>query len=335
VRRYILDEATEVRIGRWPMTVEVVGGPDVSLTAEVAGSADGLAPRRGARPDRITLPDVAATTRLRVTPHAGGDFPEGTVVTLELRTQPRDGGAEETVTVRAVDVSGRPARDLAVLLPVDERTLVVRRVVDLDVPLGPLAAQARTVARSLLDVDGRDEPLDVVVAVDMSASMAPATADGLVEAAIEAVVGVAQVLAPRRTPSVFLVGAQTTGVSATAPREVSAAASAAIRVAGRGAGFRATPRLPAGRRTIVYVVTDEVPADVDELTAAGGTDWLRRLVLVDPAGRPQRPPGVPVAVVPAPPDGVSVRDHLQSSAPAMAELVAPMVAGFERAGGRR
>jgi hypothetical protein len=335
VRRFILDEAMEVRIGRWPITVEVAGGPEVTLTAEVADSADGLTARPGTRPGLITLPDVAVPTRLRVMPLQSGTFADGTVLTLVLRTQSRHGETDETVTVRAVDVSGRPGRDLAVLEPVDEHTLVVRRLVGFDVPLWPLAAHARTVARGLLDIDGRDQPLDVVVAVDMSASMAPATADGAVEAAVEVVVGVAQVLAPRQVPSVFLLGAQTERVSAATSREVGAAARAAIGATGRGAGFRATTLLPADPRTIVYVVTDGVPADVDGLVAAGGADRLRRLVLVDPAGRPEQPPGLPTAVVPVPPGGVSVRDHLQSSASAMAELVGPMVAGFERAGGRR
>jgi hypothetical protein len=339
VRKIILDEPGEASVARRPIRVEVSTAADGSAVELRAHVGDARVGRSAAARPLVELADVAERTVLRVLPAGGGVFPDGTLVTLVVSTSPTPRGTQDTVTVRGMDVSRREFRDLALVEPLDEQRLRVRRLVGADVPLGPVATQARAAARGVLGYDGRDDPLDVVVAVDMSASMVAATADGSVALAVDTVVGVAQVLGPGRTPAVYLLGRDPDPVDPVAPGEIAAATGAALSQAGRGSGFRSVACGPvAGPGALVYVITDDIPADVDLLAAAGGPARLRRIVLVDAASASPGPAGgvpVPVAVLPAPRPGTTAQEHLAHSAHAMAALVAPMVAGFERAGAVR
>lgn len=340
--RIILDEPGDARIARRPIRIDAsvsvggaAGGAAVELHAERDGARVGWNPSARA----VELPEVGEAVVLRVTPAGGDAFPDNAAVTVVVRTSRTDDGAEDTVTVSNVDVAGRSFRDVATVAQEDERTLRVRRLVGADTPLGPVAAQARAIARGLLGFEGRGEqhggPVDVLVLVDTSASMVAATLDGRLEAAVDTVVGVAQVLVPGRTPVVRLTGGEAPTVEAAPPAELAGATVRAAAGCARGSGFRS---VVAGRqapaRTLVYVVTDDVPADVALLAEAGGAERLHRILLVEAAAAVDTV-DVPVAVLPPPPRDVPVTDHLARSAQAMAAVVRPMVAGFERSGALR
>ncbi|MBL8926650.1 MAG: hypothetical protein JNM77_10465 [Pseudonocardia sp.] len=333
---YILDDDDRVTIARRPLKLTVTartaagrtlreGG--VLLTAEVGGAP---APHAlVARPSQMVLRAVEGTTVVRVLPGEGlPAFPEGTILDLTLRTDGTRDVDGDVVIVRDVEVSGLVVRDLLQIEQHDPNRLTVSalRVVS-DEPLGPLSAAARAAARHRLGVERASEPRDLLVAVDMSASMAPRLADGTVAAVVDVVVGLSQVIGAGRGLTVSLLAEPTRRVLADVPAELAAATTREAKAAGLSCGFRSVPPGDGvNRETVVYVVTDAVPADVAALRAARGRGENLSLVLVG-CGRPSRAAAdVPTARLTPPPPGVSADEHLRSSPELLGDLVAAMLA---------
>ena len=335
---YILDDDDRATVGRRPVTVTVTGrdgaGRPMPEGSVLLAARAGDVPAQGAlrpRPSMMVLPRIEERTVVRVLPGQGRDvFDEGTILNLTLRTDRTRDADEDVVVIRDVEVSGLGFRDLLSVEVADHARLTVTALNAVaDKPLGRLSAAARAAARHRLGVERTDEPTDLLVAVDMSASMAPAFADGTVAAVVDIVVGLAQVTGFGRDLQVWLLGEQAVRVPAPdEPTELATATMSAIAATGLGCGFRSAPAgIPDGREQVVFVVTDAVPPDAGELRAARLRGQDRRLVVVD-RGLPSRAAAdLPTTVLEPPPAGVDAAKHLLDTPELLTATVAAMLAG--------
>jgi len=332
---YILKDDDRVTIARRPVKVTVTGRTatgsplregSVLLTAQVG---DTRAPNVvNPRPSHMVLRAVEGVTVVRVLPGQGlAAFPQGTILSLTLQTDGSRDVDGDLVVVRDVEVSGLPVRDLLEIAEHDATRLsVTARKVVRDEPLGPLSEAARAAARNQLRVERTAESRDLLVAVDMSASMAPRLKDGSVTAVVEVVVGLSQVIGADRRVSVSLLSEPTRSVTTDSPAALAAATAREMDTYGLGCGFRSVPPgVGVGQETVVYVVTDAVPADVAVLRAARARGENLSLVVIG-GGRPSRAAhDVPIAHLPPPPPGVPADARLRDSPDLLGDLVASML----------
>ncbi|MCV7083928.1 hypothetical protein H7H37_25190, partial [Mycolicibacterium insubricum] len=152
------------------------------------------------------------------------------------------------VTFEPVDVSGAGAMELAGLSPAGSVIEVEARAVA-DTPLGPLANMARTAARRGSGTRQRSRGGSLRIAVDASASMLPAFADGSVAAAVDVIIGVADVAGINQVDAV-LVGSAPVGITAPLAELAQAVGRAQVRFSA-GARWSA---IPDGPRTVA--ITD-------------------------------------------------------------------------------
>jgi hypothetical protein len=136
------------------------------------------------------LPIVTGPLTVSVEPVGNGSFGPNTVIHLSIG--PDAPGVVDPVQVvfDPIDVTGDSGVELATLTPAGARIEVAVSAVA-DRPLSRLGTAARVAARSV--IGRRSEPSvgAVVIAVDTSASMRSAFADGSVQAAVDIVVGIA------------------------------------------------------------------------------------------------------------------------------------------------
>jgi hypothetical protein len=338
---YILDDDDRALIGRRLVTAAVTGRDTAG--ALLPEGAVLLAARLGDAPAPAavaTRPGVLVLRRvddddevvLQVRPGAGIHFPEGTVLHLDLRTTRTADADEEVVVLRDVDVSGLGARDLVAVAAHDaDRLRVTARGTVPNPRLGPLAGLARAAARHRLGVERTAEAVDLTVAVDLSASMAPVIGDGSVAAVVDVVVGLAQVVGFGRSLGVRLLGERPVDVEPVAPTALAAVTTTAISRAGLGCGFRSVPDgVLDSPGSVTYVVTDGVPADVAALRAAHRRGERRHLVIVTPARLPPAAADLGATVVAPPPPGTDAAAHLVRAPRELADLVASLLAAVPR-----
>jgi len=291
-------------------------------------------------PELTVLPAPARSMLVQVLPDPdAGVFPDATTVTLRLWTEVSPGSREEAdeVVVNAVDVSGLVSRELVLLTP-DGPWLTVSAVnVVADDPVDGFAARVRSGARAVL---GRDElaapdRVDLLVGVDVSASMRPAVSDGSVAALVDAVVGLSYVVGQPGRVRAGLLGRRPSWLPELPGRELSAAVVAEIARAGLECGFRTSAVPPAvtvgtDRPAMMFLVTDAVPPDAGVLAEAAARDGTTRHVLVSgwPGASGVSPTGVRCTVLEPPPPAAFASQHLlqPSSATAVESFVSSLVA---------
>jgi hypothetical protein len=326
----ILDGDRRTTIDRRPVTIAVTGLPRGVFRVDVL-DGDLLAPGViRPQPGVVVLTRVERKLTLRLVPEYAAEFPAGAVLTVRITTEATYESAGDDVLVQAVDVSGRPRRDVLFIDVVDgQRLSVTANKVIRDEQLGELANAARAAARAHL----RDEvpsPRNVLVAVDMSASMAAPLAWRSVDAVIDIVAGIAQVIGYDRELATCLLTDHAHPVPASRPRDLAAATRLAIEGVGQGCGFRSAPSdLPVHPASVTYVVTDAVPGDVAALRAAHAPDDLRHLVLVADGGEPEPPEatGLPITRVSPPRGRVDVGRQLLDYQPELLSVVASLLTG--------
>ncbi|HTM86114.1 MAG TPA: hypothetical protein VL179_14665 [Mycobacterium sp.] len=248
----------------------------------------------------VIVPAVADRLTVGVQPVGAAAFGDDTVVYLMIG--PDSPGQVDPVRVEfdPVNVSGSGATKLATLTHRGSKIEVAVRAVA-DVPLSPLAGLARAAARRISG--GRQPPREgsLSVGVDTSASMRWAFDDGSVAAAVDLVVGVADVVGIRDI-SVTLVGARGETVNAPVAELAQALTSRQPRWS---AGARWST-LPRAQHTLV--VTDSLnPHTLVGLPAL----WIssdERLRSVGPLLAP-------------PPEGVTADRHLADH-PALVDEIA-------------
>ncbi|OHV02261.1 hypothetical protein [Mycobacterium talmoniae] len=243
-------------LGSRTPSVEIPNQP-VSIT--ISGSVSGAALYVEASPGQnvvrvdahtVIVPAFTETVTVGVEPVGAATFGHDNVVHLAIG--PDSPGEVDPVQVGfdPVNVSGAGAIELALLRPRGPRVEVMVRAVA-DVPLSPLASMARTAARRATGNRRQSRGGALSIAVDTSASMRWAFGDGSVGAAVDVVVGVADVVGVQQVTAT-LVGARCTPVQAPVADLAQAVARAPVRWSA-GARWSA---LPPNERTLL--LTDSV-----------------------------------------------------------------------------
>lgn len=302
---YLLGSRTpRVQIPNQALSISISGS--VAGVALYANAADGQHVVRVNR-QSVIVPALTQSLTIGVQPDGAISFGHETVVHLAIGSDSPDELDPVQVAFDPVDVSGSTATELASLTPRGGHVEVVVQAVP-DVPLSALAGMARTAARR--GVGGRSRPAggSLCIAVDASASMRWAFNDGSVAAAIDTIVGVADVIGIRDVTA-MLVGDGCMPVDAPVAETARAVSGASVRWS---AGARWS-RLPATGRTIA--ITDSViPLCNDRFP----------VFYVSHDGAP--PTDGPALAVP--PDGVSAERHLAANSRLVDQLAVALLAAL-------
>jgi hypothetical protein len=272
------------------MEVSVGSRSGFPVRLEAVGARDALRPLGDAR--WILELAVGSRGEVRISDPDHDVFPSGTVLTITLvlpgglrlnvhpqpdvsslpglallrwEPAPTGRGGDVLVSVAQLDVNQPSRPDPKPGERSDPRPLVP--VFDVE-PLGPVAVQARNLAREM--VCGPRLPPDrlrnVVVVVDRSTSMRTQLARSPLRDAVAAVVGTAAVTA-ERAPSVYLAGGLDVDPIPAPDGSVEDWAARTLRADAFGFSSEGVCRaLPAAHpRRDVVLVTDGVPADLDQL----------------------------------------------------------------------
>jgi hypothetical protein len=173
--------------------------PNQALALTISGSVRDAALHIRAAADQpvvrssahlTVLPIVTGPLTVSVEPLADGSFGPNTVIHLSIAPDAPADVDPVQVVFDPIDVTGDSGVELATLTPAGARIEVAVSAVA-DRPLSRLGTAARVAARSV--IGRRSEPSTgaVLIAVDTSASMRTAFADGSVAAAVDIVAGIA------------------------------------------------------------------------------------------------------------------------------------------------
>jgi len=282
---YLLDGDSEARISAAPLSV-ILGTTGNQAAFLLEAASDSELPVITPKPGMLVLPRISGRTALRVRPVGAQAFPEGSVVSLTITLNNQSDPDPERIVVSQVDVSGLSHRDLVILEPLDGFISARSSLARFDTALGDLALQARVATRELLGVEHVDatSAINVVVAIDASASMLGLTRDGFVSAIVDVLVGVSQVVSPGRDVSAAIVTSSVRWIESASASGLSAAVRAAQEETPLTTGFRSAHPGLIGRapdqNTVTYIVTDGVPADYAALEVADTIDGEARHLVV-------------------------------------------------------
>lgn len=266
---HILEGDTPVALPAKPVTFRISGASGVELTVLSDGRADGRAIRP--TPDKIIVPVVDQPTIVRVTPTGGGTFGSSTVISCTAEIEVRGDHDPERAVLGQVDLSGLTGRDLIEVVPDGTRLQLTSLGVVAQTELPELAAAARDTAREVVGTERapRDQRTDLTILVDCSASMRPLIEEGSVAAAVDVLVGVAQVVCDN--VSVRLAGARTTDLPEVPVAELGRATSDAALGAPLAGSVRLDPA-PHGRTCIISDQRLGAP-DAHWLLLAAASTW--------------------------------------------------------------
>jgi hypothetical protein len=335
--KYNLKDNQQAKVARRTLMLTVSGGRpgEIVLTARHGEEVERNDPR--GNPGALSQLEINEHTVVRIEPRPGGrPFPHGTIASLELVTSRNANGDQDSIMVCDVEVSGAPFRDMVTInVSEDEKSLTVTALHPGDDPeVNDLAKMARAAARAYLGFDRLHEAVRVLVAVDMSASMAPALSDGSVGAALELIIGISQVIDSDRIPEVFLLTEQPEKLSGVGIKDVATNAVQEIQDQKKrrlGCGFRATSaELTSASNSLTYVITDAVPADVAALEAAHGASTAQHLLVLGDAE--DRFTSLPMTLLPAPPADADAADHREGHYDNLSRLVESMLVTVPKSG---
>lgn len=324
---YLLNQGEQVQLPTRPLLFRLQGGGVEQPRVVAFGSAEVplTAPRAIPRPGGLLLPRIAEPIAVKLLPPLGHDlFPAHSIVTVSLGPDGGDPDADHAQLT--FDVSGLPVADLAFVEPVGGQVRVTARGPRREPPLPPTAQLARDVARELLGlayVSG-EHAVDLVLGVDCSPSMRPWVAGGVLEATLEVFAGLASVIDPNGRIDAVLCGRSTRQLTPEAIDVFASVVTAAVRRQPLVTGLRSRALGSGKAGTLVYLVTDSMPAD---MTAEPGGAHLAVLTVAAPtlpAPRQSGPYSTMVPVERGPSSGVTwTRDDLRP-------IVASLLGAYER-----
>jgi hypothetical protein len=222
-----------------PLSVSITGSVQDAALDLHAGPTQPVM-RSSAR--HAVLPELVGPVTIAVRPASSTRFAAGTVVHLAIAHDIPSEVDPVQVHFDPIDVSGDSAVVFAELRPQGQHIEIAVSAVA-DTALSPLAAAARTSARRIIGRGTGQLAAELVVALNISASMRAWFADGSAAAATDVVVGVADALGIRSVAGV-LVGADVTGIRLDGP-----GASTAVPASGLADAVRKVqPRWSAGAR---------------------------------------------------------------------------------------
>ena len=241
---YVLNAGNQrAHIPAAPLSVSITGAVHDAALDLHAGPAQPVI-RSSTR--HAVLPELVGPVTIAVRPVSSTRFTAGTVVHLAIAHDIPTEIDPVQVHFDPIDVSGDAAVVFAELRPQGQQIEIAVSAVA-DTALSPLAAAARTSARRIIGRGSGQLAAELVVALNVSASMRPWFADGSAAAVTDVVVGVADALGIHSLAGV-LVGADVTGIRLDGPG-ASGASGAAVPANGLADAVRkARPRWSAGAR---------------------------------------------------------------------------------------
>ncbi|WP_142306102.1 hypothetical protein [Mycobacterium intracellulare] len=299
---YLLGARTpSITIPNQTLSIAITGSVDKAYLYVDAGKDQNLV---RISPQMVLIPAITSELTVGVKPIGTETFRHETII--HLSAGPDSPGALDPIQVAfdPVNVSGCQAMELAALTPRGARVEVLVRGAA-DVPLRQLASMARTAARRNAGVRAPSSGGSLSIGVDASASMKAAFADGSVAAAVDMLVGVADVAGIREI-SATLVGAHGVPVDAAAPDLAQALSTSPARWS---AGARWSV-LPDGDRAMV--VSDHVNHGTNRLLPTLCISDNYRLRAVAPLLAP-------------PPPGVTAEDNLTANTALIDDLAGALL----------
>jgi hypothetical protein len=241
---YVLNAGNQrAHIPAGPLSVSITGSVQDAALDLHAGPAQ---PVMRSTAHHAVLPELVGPVTIAVRPASSTRFAAGTLVHLAIAHDFPSEVDPVQVHFDPIDVSGDSAVVFAELRPQGQHIEIAVSAVA-DTALSPLAAAARTSARRIIGRGTGQLAAELVVALNISASMRSWFADGSAAAATDVVVGVADALGIRSVAGV-LVGADVTGIRLDGPG-APGASGAAIPAGGLADAVRKVqPRWSAGAR---------------------------------------------------------------------------------------
>jgi hypothetical protein len=340
---YMLDGDVEIGLSVRPLTLSLrLEGATAS--ARLDAVADGglavetVRPRSGL----LVIPRVDDRLVVRVVSVEAPLFAAPTLAHLSIAVDTPPGGEPERAVLGAVSLDALASRDLLVIERVGDRIRVrAAQSEGPEVDLGIVGNAARVAATQVLGVRTVDPStaLNLLVAVDGSASTKALHDDGTIDFVVNVLAGLASVIAPRMSIGAAVVGADATPVPVPGAGDLAPALRTEIARHRYGSGLRSSSREPAGfglkGRTMIYLVTDAVPADFAQVeeTTASGTDGRHLIVVGDvSAWALQTHPDTPSTHVDAGAVGHTPAESALLRPDAMKALVTSLMAGCFPAG---
>lgn len=274
---HVLEGDNPVVLPAKPVTFRISGASGVELSMLIDGRRDERALRPV--PDKMIVPVVDQPAVVRATPVGGGTFGSNTVVSCTAEIEVRGDHDPERAVLAQADLSGLTGRDLIDVVP-DGRGLTLRALgLVSQTELPELAARARDMAREVLGAERapESERADLTILVDCSASMRPIMTEGSLVAALEVLVGVAQVTSD--AVHVRLAGASPRDLPEVPVAEL-ARSSADAAMSEPLAGSVRLDAAPSGRTCIV---SDAVTGDAGAGGASGGSGGRAHWLVLAPA----------------------------------------------------
>ena len=285
---YILEGTSEVQLRVRPLrlTLRVEGGLS---QARLEAAENGRRLESVVRPpDGIILPAVEELTVVSVVPVGQDRFPSPTVLHLAVSVEDRTSLDPQRAVLVPIDVSGLEQKDLISVERIGETLSLRVAHHQEDADLGPLGNAARVATREVLGLQWLDESaaFNMMVAVDGSGSAVNLVQDGSMSALAQVLAGMAQVIAGGNQVRAAVVDGSVHAVPthdlASLPAGVVAAHQALIPSSSFRSAFPRLENLHPAAGTIVYLLTDSLPADIHELERLGEPGEVRHIIAVTP-----------------------------------------------------
>jgi len=275
---YLLEGTNEIMLEARPLRIslrlEGAGGEAAWLDVTAGGRPLNSVVRP---PNMVILPSVHTPTTVSVVPVGRERFPSPTIVHLSVVVEDRQSADPQRAVLVPVDVSGLDRKDLISVEPAVGGLCLKAAQSREDADLGPLGNAARVAAREFLGVQCLSDidAVHVRIAVDGSGSAANLATTGATAAVLDLLCGVSQVITRDDHMTATIVGSGR-GRSIQADfGAIGAAVDAELTKQVSSVGFRSALssqiEQAAKGRSVTYVLTDSVPADVANLEAAPDT----------------------------------------------------------------
>jgi hypothetical protein len=335
---FMLEGAAEVDFGAGPLRISITL-ENTTVAGELRAVAGEGQPDVAVhpRPGLIVLPKVHSVVTVHVVPVDAPRFPPATIAHVNVVVNDGRGADPHRAVLIPIDLSGLSSRDLLVLEPSGSGVIVrSARVMPAPADLGAVGNAARIAAAEILGVQSVDAVMAVnlVVAVDSSASFRSKLEDGSLSGVLQMLAGLAGVLAPGMAVGAAAVGSAVSWITVAGAETIADATIATIRDSAVGTGFRSGAAALVGfasiGNTVTYVLTDAVPADVADLDAANSIDGEARHLVVlgaSSAWALQIPPSCPHTFIEVIEGSSDLSDRLVSDRALMAQTIKSLMAG--------
>ncbi len=285
---YILEGTSEVQLRVRPLrvTLLVEGG---SSQARLEVAQKGRLQESVVRPpDGVILPAVEELTVVSVVPVGQNRFPSPTVLHLAVSVEERASLDPQRAVLVPIDVSGLDRKDLISVERIGESLSLRVAHHQEDADLGKLGNAARVATREVLGLQWLDDAaaFNMLLAVDGSGSAVNLVQEGSVSAIAQVLTGIAQVIAGGNQMRAAVVNGSVIPVPmsdlASLPADIVATHQVLVPSSGFCSAFPRFENLHPGAATIVYLLTDSLPADILDLERLAEPGEVRHIISVMP-----------------------------------------------------